>query len=378
MARRLGQGVRSTDLLARIGGDEFAIVLSQPGADPHVVRGEAEAFSTRVLELLRAPVRVAGEDYKITASIGLVIGDEQTHGADTMLRHAEAAVALAKQCGRDVWRLYDPALQADIDLRAALEMDLRKALDEEQFRLFCQLQVDQHGRPMGGEVLLRWFHPGRGMIPPLQFIDLAEVTGVIVPLGRWVLEQACRQLVAWGATPGYETLRLSVNVSARQFRHAGFVDDVRAILRRTGADPSRLVLELTESLLLDYADQAALRMRELRTLGIGFSLDDFGTGYSSLAYLKDLPLDELKIDRTFTRDILGSAGDAVIVRTMIGMARNLGLLLIAEGVETQDQHDALVRWGCTGFQGYLFGRPVPIETFAIDTGKGVARPDVGL
>ena len=327
---------------------------------------------------MNAPVHVAGHDYKTTVSIGVVVGDGETRGADTLLRHAEAALALAKQSSRDSWRLYDPSLQAGIDLRASLEMDLRKALDEDQFRLFYQVQVDQHGRPMGAEVLLRWIHPGRGMIPPVQFIDLAEITGVIVPRGLGVPEQACRQLVVWADTPGYETLRLSVNVSARQFRHAGFVDDVRRILERTGADPSRLVLELTESLLLDYAEQAAERMRQLRTLGIGFSLDDFGTGYSSLAYLKDLPLDELKIDRTFTRDILQSAGDAVIVRTMIGMARNLGLLLIAEGVETPEQHDALVRWGCTGFQGYLFGRPVPIESFSINPAGRGNLPDVGL
>lgn len=368
ISRRLGQMVRVNDMLARIGGDEFMIVLDQSATGSVDAAAHAESAAWRVLEAIRQPVTVGGQTYKMTASIGVALFDGQTRSAEEALRHAETALMRAKEAGRDTVQLYDPSLQEMIDLRASLEMDLRRALDDDQFRLFYQIQVDQDGRPMGAEVLLRWYHPGRGMIPPLQFIDLAEVTGMIVPLGRWVLEQACRQLCRWARMPGYETLRLSVNVSARQFRQADFVDDVRRIVTGTGADPSRLVLELTESLLLDYADQAAERMHELRAFGIGFSLDDFGTGYSSLAYLKDLPLDELKIDRTFTNDILVDASDAVIVRTMIGMARNLGLLLIAEGVETAEQYDALVRWGCTGFQGYLFGRPVPIEQFALPGG----------
>ncbi|MEZ5651469.1 MAG: EAL domain-containing protein [Burkholderiaceae bacterium] len=364
-AHRLREQVRGNDELARIGGDEFAILLDLQGNNALDVAAAAERTALRILDAVQESIRLQGRDYRMTATIGLAVFDGDSDSADTVLRQAEAALLRAKQVSRGSVSHYDPSMQEAIDLRASLEMDLREALDGEQFRVFYQVQVDQDGRPVGAEALLRWFHPSRGMVPPLQFIDLAEVTGMIVPLGRWVLEQACRQLVEWAHTPGYETMRLSVNVSARQFRQAEFVDDVRRVLEKTGADPARLVLELTESLLLDYAEQAAQRMHALRELGIGFSLDDFGTGYSSLAYLKDLPLDELKIDRTFTNDILVDASDAVIVRTMIGMARNLGLLLIAEGVETREQHEALVAWGCTGFQGYLFGRPVPIESFTL-------------
>jgi EAL domain-containing protein (putative c-di-GMP-specific phosphodiesterase class I) len=254
-------------------------------------------------------------------------------------------------------------MQADITARAQLENDLRAALSARQFELHYQPQVTLAGHVVGAEVLIRWRHPSRGMVSPAEFIPAAEESELILPIGHWVLRTACEQLAHWQANPAYHALQLSVNVSARQFRQAAFVTEVAEVLRDTGIRPDRLKLELTESLVLDNVDDTILKMGQLKAMGVHFSVDDFGTGQSSLSYLTRLPLDQLKIDQSFVRNIGIKPTDGVIVQTIIGMARNLGLEVIAEGVETQAQQDFLALHGCTVYQGYLLGRPTPLPAF---------------
>jgi EAL domain-containing protein (putative c-di-GMP-specific phosphodiesterase class I) len=280
---------------------------------------------------------------------------------DELLRQADLAMYQSKSAGRNALRFFDPQMQAVVTERVQLDADLRTSLEQGHFRLHFQAQVDGLGRMTGAEALLRWEHPQRGRVLPGDFIPLAEETGFIVPLGNWVLEAACQELAQWATSPATAGLSLSVNVSARQFQQPTFVEGVLAVLRSTGANPLRLRLELTESLLLSDAEGAIAKMLELKAHGIGFALDDFGTGYSSLAYLRRLPLDLLKIDRAFVRDILTDPNVAAIAHTIVALAHSLGLTVVAEGVEEQGQFDFLMKQGCTGYQGYLFGRPVPAQ-----------------
>jgi len=261
-------------------------------------------------------------------------------------------------------------VQAALEARAQLESELRQALPQGQFELHYQAQVDAAGRVVGAEALLRWRHPTRGLVTPARFIPFAEDSGLIVPIGYWVVETACAHLAAWAERPETRDLYLSVNVSARQFRQPDFVSQLKDLLERSRIDPRRLKLELTESLVVDNSAEAIAKMNAVKALGVGFAMDDFGTGYSSLAYLKRLPLDQLKIDQSFVRDLATNPSDAVIVQTIIGMALNLGLDVVAEGVETEEQRDFLLRHGCTGFQGFLFGRPVPVAEFEASLGGG--------
>lgn len=254
-------------------------------------------------------------------------------------------------------------MQDELEVRAQIEVGLREALRKQQFQLYYQMQIDYAGRIVGAEVLLRWIHPERGLISPLQFIPLAEETGLILPIGQWVLKIACQQLKAWEADPRTRDLQLAVNVSGRQFRQADFVAQVSEILNQTAINPLRLKLELTESIVLDDVTDTIAKMMALRQIGVSFSMDDFGTGYSSLAYLTQLPLNQLKIDKSFVHHIGAKASDATIIQTIIGMAKNLDMEVIAEGVETQEQRDFLEMNGCMLYQGYLFGRPVPYEEF---------------
>jgi len=267
----------------------------------------------------------------------------------------------AKTAGRNTLRFFDPGMQAVVTARAALESDLRAALVQDEFLLHYQPQMNEAGSVVGVEALLRWAHPARGMVSPSQFIPLAEETGLVLSLGRWVLHTACKTLAVWQADPDRAHLTMAVNVSSRQFRHAGFVDDVARVLAITGAPSGQLKLELTESLLVEDMETTIATMTALRSYGVGFSLDDFGTGYSSLAYLKRMPLDQLKIDQSFVRDLLTDPNDAAIVDTIIGLSRSLGLEVIAEGVETGQQRDRLARAGCRFYQGYLFSRPLPLD-----------------
>jgi len=267
----------------------------------------------------------------------------------------------AKAAGRNTQRFFDPDMQAAVSNRSALEADLRRGLQDKELVLYYQPVVDGKGRLQGAEALVRWKHPRRGLVSPAEFIPLAEQTGLILPLGQWVLEAACAQLVAWSRSTLTRQFFLSVNVSVRQFRQPDFVEQVLGTLNATGANPERLKLELTESLLLADVEDIIARMEYLRRFGVGFSLDDFGTGYSSLSYLKRLPLDQLKIDQGFVRDLQTDPNDAAIVRTILALADSLDLAVVAEGVETTGQLEFLQRHGCKSFQGYLFGRPMPAE-----------------
>ncbi|MGC1379189.1 MAG: GGDEF domain-containing phosphodiesterase, partial [Anaerolineales bacterium] len=282
-----------------------------------------------------------------------------------ILKRADLAMYQAKAAGRNTLRFFDPEMQAAVTARATLETDLRQGLQQKEFLLYYQPQVDEQGRMMGAEALARWQHPRRGLMLPVDFIPLAEETGLILPLGHWVLETACAQLVAWAAQPEMACLTLAVNVSARQFHRSDFVGQVLEVLDQTGANPQKLKLELTESLLLEDVEDVIAKMTALKAKGVSFSLDDFGIGYSSLSYLKRLPLDQLKIDQSFVRDILTDSDDAAIACTIVALAQSMGLEVIAEGVETIEQRDFLARHSCHAFQGYLFGKPVPVEQFRL-------------
>jgi EAL domain-containing protein (putative c-di-GMP-specific phosphodiesterase class I) len=279
-----------------------------------------------------------------------------------LLQRADLAMYQAKAQGRNTLCFFDPAMQAAASARSALEGDIRQGLQRNEFLLHYQPVVDAAGEVLGAEALVRWMHPQRGMVSPGEFIPLAEQTGLILPLGRRVMRLACEQLAQWAAMPGTAGWSVSVNVSAQEFRHPHFVQQVLDTLRESGASPRRLKLELTESLMLHDVEDSILKMQALRTLGVGFSLDDFGTGYSSLGYLKRLPLDQLKIDQSFVRDVLTDPNDAAIACTIITLASSLGLDVVAEGVETEGQRAFLLRNGCQQFQGYLFGRPGPADS----------------
>jgi EAL domain-containing protein (putative c-di-GMP-specific phosphodiesterase class I) len=266
----------------------------------------------------------------------------------------------AKSAGRNTLKFFDPVMQAEVSARASLESDLRQSISAGHFILHYQPQVNHEGQLLGAEALIRWQHPSRGLVAPAEFIPLAESTGLILPLGRWVLYSACQQLAAWAEQPKLAGLTLAINVSARQFHHRDFVDDVLAALKEAGANPARLELELTESQLVEDVEAMIVKLTQLRSRGVRFSLDDFGTGYSSLSYLKRLPLDHLKIDRSFVRDLLSDPNDATIVRAIVALGGSLDLEVIAEGVESPEQHAALLQLGCHKFQGYLFGAPGPV------------------
>ncbi|MFZ2524148.1 MAG: GGDEF domain-containing phosphodiesterase, partial [Candidatus Ferrigenium altingense] len=283
---------------------------------------------------------------------------------EEMLKRADVAMYQAKADGRNTVRFFDPAMQTAVSARVALESDLRRAVSEqEQFLLYYQPQVDSSGRMIGAEALVRWRHPERGMVPPADFIPLAEGSGLILPLGNWVLTTACEQLAAWAAQPETAHLTLAVNISAKQFGLPTFVEEVLTLVNYFGANPAKLKLEITESLLLDNVDDVIAKMTALKARGISFSMDDFGTGYSSLSYLKRLPLYQLKIDQSFVRDVLTDPNDAAIAKTIIALAQSMNLAVIAEGVETEAQREFLELNGCHAFQGYLFSKPVPVKEF---------------
>jgi diguanylate cyclase (GGDEF)-like protein/PAS domain S-box-containing protein len=363
VARRLALNAGPDGYLARSGGDEFVVVLEDLGGDAGYAATLAESVGRRLLSAIAEPYLMPGHQHECTASAGVTLFRGFDETADELLKRADAAMYRAKTAGRNLLSFYDPAVQAALEARAQLESELRLALPQGQFELHYQPQVDAAGRVVGAEALLRWHHPQRGLVAPGQFIPFAEESGLIVPIGYWVLETACARLAAWADRPGAGHVYLSVNVSARQFRQPDFVSQLKGLLERSRIDPGRLKLELTESLVVDNSAEAIAKMNAVKSLGVGFAMDDFGTGYSSLAYLKSLPLDQLKIDQSFVRDLATDPSDAVIVQTIIGMALNLGLDVVAEGVETVEQRAFLLQHGCTGFQGYLFGRPVPAGEF---------------
>ena len=359
VAARLGGCVRSGDTVARLGGDEFVLLIESLDPEPAEAAAQAEAVARTVLQALGQGYPLGGRTYHSSCSIGVALYADAQGSVDELLKRGDLAMYQAKGAGRNTLRFFDPRTQAAVSARTALEADLRDALREGQFLLHYQPQISQRDGMVGAEALVRWQHPQRGLVSPAEFIPVAEASGLIVPLGAWILRTACEQLVQWARSPQTAQWSVAVNVSARQFRHPDFVTDVLGVLQETGADPERLKLELTETVLLDDVEDTIVRMTTLRALGIRFSLDDFGTGYSSLGYLKRLPLDQLKIDQGFVRDLLTDANDASIARTIVTLAHSLDLGVIAEGVETAEQRDMLASLGCYLWQGYLFGRPGP-------------------
>ncbi|PIF89419.1 PAS domain S-box-containing protein/diguanylate cyclase (GGDEF)-like protein [Acidovorax sp. 62] len=357
VARRLQSHVRELDTVARLGGDEFVVVLQNLGTDPTEAADQARMLGDMLRARLAQPYDLAGHEHHCSASIGITLLHGQRTTVDEILKQADMAMYRAKDAGRNTLRFFDPDMQQAVNRRATLEAELHNGLKQGQFLLLYQPQVDETGRIQGAEALVRWQHPEHGMVPPGEFIALAEDTGLIVPLGLWVMETALRQQAQWRNVPALAHLTLAINVSARQFHQDDFVTQVLNLLHTTGADPTHIKLELTESLLLKNVDSVITTMRALRAYGLGFSLDDFGTGYSSLSYLKRLPLDQIKIDQGFVRDALVDPNDAAIARSIIALAGSLGLSVIAEGVETEAHHQFLLYHGCKAFQGYFFGRP---------------------
>ena len=361
VANRLVTCVRQGDTVARFGGDEFVVMLEALNYDVGSAINQVKVVGEKILAAMNRPFDLSGKEHYSTPSIGIAVFSGHQQSMDEVLKRADLAMYQAKAAGRNTLRFFDPALQAALADRVALEADLRYGLEHGQLMLFYQPIVDEKGTVTGVEALSRWQHPQRGMVAPANFIPMAEETGLILPLGRWVLQTACRQLVAWSSDPMTQDVSIAVNVSAREFRQPEFANQVIETLRKTGASPKRLQLELTESLLLSDVQDAIRKMEQLKALGVRFSLDDFGTGYSSLSYLKRLPLDQLKIDQSFVRDVLTDPNDAAIARTVVALAHSLGLSVVAEGVETEGQRDFLLASGCKAFQGYLFGPPVPVH-----------------
>jgi len=363
VARRLQGCVREGDGVARLGGDEFLVLLEDMSAQPDEAATQTELVAEKIRYELNQPYMLKDYECHITPSIGISLFRGHLENVEELLKHADIAMYQAKAAGRNAIRFFDPQMQVALDVRSALEARLRSALPMQQFRLYYQAQVDSHGKATGAEVLLRWEHPVLGLVSPVQFIPLAEETGLIVPIGLWVLQTACAQLKAWQRDALTRDLTLAVNVSAKQFHRADFVAQVQQVLLESGAKPSLLKLELTESTVLENVDDTIAKMREIKLLGVDFSMDDFGTGYSSLQYLKRLPLDQIKIDQSFVRDITSDPNDAAIVQAIIAMTEALGLNVIAEGVETGAQRDFLDKHGCHAFQGYLFSKPVVVKEF---------------
>jgi diguanylate cyclase (GGDEF)-like protein/PAS domain S-box-containing protein len=364
-ALRLTACVRDGDTVARLGGDEFVVMLENLSEQPIEAATQTQAVCEKILAALSQPYRLAQHECHSTSSIGATLFSNHGESGEELLKRADIAMYQAKKAGRNMLIFFDPKMQEFINARAVLEGELRKALENRQFHLHYQIQVDSSHRPLGAEALIRWLHPEHGLVSPAQFIPLAEETGLILPVGIWVLETACIQLKAWEKNALTRDLVLSINVSSKQFRQADFVEQVQSLVQRHAINPRLLKLELTESMLLDNIEDTIATMNALREIDVRFSLDDFGTGYSSLQYLKRLPLDQLKIDQSFIRDIATDSSDTAIVLTIVAMAHSLNMDVIAEGVETEEQRQMLIDMGCANFQGYLFSKPVPVEQFEV-------------
>ena len=362
VAQRLESCVREGDTVARLGGDEFVLMLEGLSEITIEAAEQAESIGNKILVTLNQPYQLGTKEHHSTPSIGATLFNNNK-SIDELLKQADIAMYQAKKAGRNTLRFFDPEMQDSINARSSLEAELRNAIEHQQFQLYFQVQMDSLFRPFGAEALIRWIHPERGLISPVDFIPLAEETGLILPVGQWVVNSACTQLKTWEQSEHTRNLVLSVNVSAKQFRQDDFVTQVRTAVNHHAIDPTLLKLELTESMLLENIEDTISTMNALNAIGVRISLDDFGTGYSSLQYLKRLPLHQLKIDQSFVRDITTDSSDKAIVATIIAMAHSLNLDVIAEGVETEGQKQFLLNKGCSHFQGYLFGKPLPIVQF---------------
>ena len=363
VAHRISQCVRAGDTVARLGGDEYVVLLEGLSVDSLAAASDVEACGYKILQALSETYYLGTHQCHSSVSIGAVLFDKRMQSIDELLKQADIAMYEAKNSGRNALRFFDPQMQLAISARTELERELRTAIEHHEFELFYQLQVDAQHQPLGAEALIRWRHPERGLISPIEFIPLAEETGLILEIGQWVLDEACARLKLWEQHPHTSNLKLSVNVSAKQFHQESFVQGVKATLARHRIKPSLLNMELTESALLNDTERAITSMNQLKKQGVRFELDDFGTGYSSLQYLKKLPLYQLKIDQSFVRDIGDDANDRALVTTIIQLSHSLGLKVIAEGVETAEQLAFLKENGCDHYQGYYFSQPVPISIF---------------
>jgi diguanylate cyclase (GGDEF)-like protein/PAS domain S-box-containing protein len=363
VAARIKHCVREIDTVARLGGDEFVVLLEEVDEHADHTSQKVANIAEKIRASLSSPYYLNGNEYHSSPSIGVCLYRDNEATVDTLLKHADMAMYQVKGSGRNGVRFFDPAMQKVVETRAALEADLRHAVPDGQLHLYYQLQVDDKLQALGAEALVRWIHPVKGMVSPMQFIPIAEESSLILDIGGWVLDTACAQLSLWSENEHTRPLTLAVNVSAQQFKQPGFVEHVAALLLVYRVDPARLKLELTESVVLSDLDDVVTKMHALKTLGVSLSMDDFGTGYSSLSYLKKLPLDQIKIDQSFVRDMTIDQNDEVMVHAIIGMAKNFGLNVIAEGVETDSQLTLLKHLGCLVYQGYLFSKPVPIEQF---------------
>ena len=363
VATRLVGSVREADTVARFGGDEFVVMLDALAPGAQSAAAQAETVADKLLASLNQPFALDGGQHYSTPSIGITLFGDERLTVDELLKRADLAMYQAKAAGRNTQRFFDPDMQAAVNARSNLEADLRQGLARGELLVHYPPVVNHHSQLLGAEALVRWRHPERGLISPGEFIPLAEQTGLILPLGQYVLQTACEQLQRWSQHQSTAHLTIAVNVSARQFRQPDFVAQVLQTLQAHQADPRKLKLELTESLLIGDIEDTITRMGQLKREGVGFALDDFGTGYSSLSYLKRLPLEQIKIDQSFVRDVLTDPNDAAIVRTILALAKSLDLQVVAEGVETGGQLTFLRLHGCEAFQGYLFGRPVPVDLF---------------
>ncbi len=361
VAQRLRATIRAGDTASRTGGDEFVIMLEDLGRDEEAAAIAAEGVADKIREALAEPYALEGpHEYFSSASIGVSLFRGHEKSGEVLQKQADIALYRAKEAGRNAVRFFDAAMQTALEARANLEAGLRQGLARGEFELHLQAQVDSVQRVVGVEALLRWNSPERGLVSPAEFIPLAEDSGLIVPLGAWVIERACALIARWAADPATARLVVAVNVSPRQFRQPSFVEDLQETLARHGVDPRRLKLELTENLLLDQAESTVLRMQALQALGVRLSLDDFGTGYASLSTLKRFPFDQIKVDQSFIGDLETDPDHAAIVVAIIGMGRSLRLQVVAEGVERDAQRDFLTSHGCDLYQGYLFGKPMPV------------------
>ncbi|WP_394788170.1 putative bifunctional diguanylate cyclase/phosphodiesterase [Rhodoferax sp.] len=361
VAVRLNTCVREIDSVARLGGDEFVVLLENLSSQAHEAAAQAEAIASKILHVLGQTYDLRGRHYDCTASAGIVVFNQDKDSVEELLKKADVAMYQAKSAGRNTACFFDPTMQAAAVARAELEHDLQQGLHQQEFMLHYQPQVDPQGQVVGAEALVRWNHPRRGLVLPAEFLPLAEETGMVLPLGQWVLETACAQLRSWSLHSASAHWTLAVNISPSQFAQPDFVARVKTALRQTGARPQRLKLELTESMLVHDQAEVMARMNAIKACGVGFALDDFGTGYSSLAHLQRLPLEQLKIDPSFVRGVTTDPNAAAVARSIVALGHSLGLAVIAEGVETAARHHFLAALGCDAFQGYYFGRPVPAE-----------------